>query len=178
MLLKTAENMNKPPRPTVVSADGTVLTPGFSNKTRARLEAEGRPCAPVPKHVEGGSNGHPVTGNKELIMTVRPDNHPNSRIILGVVHVPKEGHGGEAGIAVEELRKLREITKGFLGLRYDGAFTGMHIDAMMKSGVSTITPVPKSDRRRLFKNLTCKAGCKHTLYTEGGDFIELERLNT
>lgn len=170
--------MNKPPRANVVAADGTVPKSRLRSKTSDRLEAEGKLCRPVPKYKEGGDDGHWVSGFKELVLVVRPDDHPNSRVILGAFPVPKEGYGGEAGIAVAELEKLRKKTKGFLGLRYDGAFTGVHIDAMQKAGVSVISPVPKSDRRRLFGEVKCSGKHVHTLHTQGGDFVELELLDT
>ncbi|NUT70388.1 hypothetical protein HNO81_04275 [Pseudarthrobacter sp. C4D7] len=177
-LTENVSTMNKPPRSNVVAADGTVPKSRLRSKTADRLEAEGKLRRPIPKYKEGGEDGHWVSGFKELVLVVRPDDHPNSRVILGAFPVPKEGYGGEAGIAVAELQKLRQRTKGFLGLRYDGAFTGVHIDAMQKSGVSVISPVPKSDKRRLFSTVTCSGKHVHTLYTEAGDFVELELLDT
>jgi hypothetical protein len=174
------ETMNKPDRSNVLVADGTVPKTRITETTRKRLIEKGVQLPEVDVHREGGEEGGVrVLGFKELLIAVRPDDFPNTRIILSRTHVPKEkGYGGEAGIAVRELEKLRKITKGFLGLRYDGAMTGMHLDAMLKIGVSAMAPVPKDNIQRRLYDIDCTCGNQHTLHTEGGEFVELDVLDT
>lgn len=178
-LTEGPETMSKPKRGNVLVADGTVPKPRISEGTRKRLQKEGKKVPEVDVHHEGGEEkSQRVLGFKELLIAVRPDEFPNSRIIVGRAPVAKEGYGGEAGIAVAELTKIRKLTKGFLGLRYDGAMTGMHLDAMLKLGVSAISPVPKDNKRRALYDIKCTCGKTHRLHTEGGEFVEIDLLDT
>ncbi|WP_157693402.1 hypothetical protein [Pseudarthrobacter equi] len=179
-LIEGPETMSKPKRGNILVADGTVPKTRITETTRKRLIEKGVKLPEVDEHREGGEDkGVRVLGFKELLVAVRPDAFPNSRIILSRTHVPKEkGYGGEAGIAVREMEKLRKLTKGFLGLRYDGAMTGMHLDAMLKLGVSAISPVPKDNIQRMLYDIDCTCGNQHTLHTEGGEFVELDVLDT
>ncbi|MGF9660651.1 hypothetical protein AAIH25_02135 [Arthrobacter crystallopoietes] len=194
----------KPERRNTVVADGTVPKPRFLKKTYERLLSEGKVSEIPTRHIEGGepdgeedwdladsdepTDGNEtdaprrkkpnwVYGNKEFVMSIRPDDHPNSYLVLGCFGVPVQGYGGEAGIAVDRFKKLRGVTSGFRGVRYDGAFRGTHIDAVMKAGISPIAPVPKNDIRRFHIEVTCKCSIPHKLFTEGGDIVELEILD-
>lgn len=101
-LVEGPETMNKPKRGNVLVADGTVPKTRITETTRKRLIEKGVQLPEVDVHREGGEEGGVrVLGFKELLVAVRPDAFPNSRVILSRTHVPKEkGYGGEAGIAV------------------------------------------------------------------------------
>jgi hypothetical protein len=178
-LLEGRETMSQPDRGNIIVADGTVPKTRMKEATYERKLKDGTLRHKVEMHHEGGDNGGiAVRGFKELLLAVRPDTFPNSRVILGRAPVPAKGYGGEAGIAVDVLDKVREITRGFLGLRYDGALTGVHLDVLLKLGISVVSPVPKDNIRRVLYSIECTCGTSHTFYTEGGEFVELDVLDT
>ncbi|WP_160668856.1 hypothetical protein [Pseudarthrobacter sp. ATCC 49987] len=177
-LMSEALTMNKPERKNVVIADGTVPKCRFRHKTYERLRKEGKHVPGASFFKEGGEDGKWVHGMKELLFVVRPDEVPNSRVILGTFPVTEGTYLGEAGLAVQESLRYRNEVPGFLGFRFDGAFRGKHIDELMKAGLSVVTPVPKSDKRRFLKEVTCSKSHVHRLYTQQGDFCEISLLDT
>ncbi|MET3351498.1 UNVERIFIED_ORG: hypothetical protein ABID57_003207 [Arthrobacter sp. UYEF1] len=177
-LISEALTMNKPERKNVIIADGTVPKCRFRHKTYERLAKEGKHVPGASFYKEGGEDGTWVHGMKELIFSVRPDESPNSRILLGTFPVTDQTYGGEAGLTVKESLRYKKDVPGFLGFRFDGAFRGVHIDPLMKAGISVVTPVPKSDKLRLMYEVKCSKSHVHTLYTKQGDFCEIELLDT
>jgi hypothetical protein len=177
-LMSDALTMNKPERKNVIIADGTVPKCRFRHKTYERLRKEGKPVPGASFFKEGGEDGKWVHGMKELLFVVRPDEAPNSRVILGTFAVTEGTYRGEAGLAVQESRRYRNEVPGFLGFRFDGALRGKHIDELMKAGLSVVSPVPKSDKRRFLKEVTCSKSHVHRLYTQQGDFCEISLLDT
>lgn len=177
-LISNALTMNKPERRDVIIADGTVPKCRFRSKTYEQLRKSGKHVPGAAFYKEGGEDGNWVHGMKELIFSVRPDNSPNNRVLLGTFPVTDETYGGEAGLTVKESLRYKKEVPGFLGFRFDGAFRGVHIDALMKAGISVVTPVPKSDKLRLMYKVTCSQSHVHTLYTKQGDFCEIELLDT
>jgi hypothetical protein len=177
-LLSDVLTMNKPERKNVIIADGTVPKCRFRHKTYERLEKEGKHVPGASFFKEGGEDGTWVHGMKELIFSVRPDESPNSRILLGTFPVTDQTYGGEAGLAVKESLRFKEDVPGVLGSRHDGAYRGVHIDALMKAGICVVSPIPKSDKLRLLYVVQCSKSHDHTLYTEKGHFCEIELLDT
>lgn len=177
-LISDALTMNKPERRNVIIADGTVPKCRFRNKTYDRLKKEGKNVPGATFYKEGGEEGQWVHGMKELMFSVRPDDAPNTRILLGTFAVTDETYGGEAGLMTEEALRYRADVPGVLGLRGDGALKGMHLDPMMKVGLSVVSPVPKSDKLRLLYEVKCSKDHLHTLHTKRGEFCEIELLDT
>ncbi|MEB7446663.1 hypothetical protein [Arthrobacter koreensis] len=177
-LLNDALTVNKPERKDVIVADGTVPKCRFRTKTYERLAKNGKHVPGASFYKEGGEDGTWVHGMKELIFSVRPDESPNSRILLATFPVTDKTYGGEAGLTVKESLRFKKEIPGFLGFRFDGAFRGVHIDPLMKAGISVVTPVPKSDKRHLLYEVKCSKGHVHELHTESGEFCEIELLDT
>lgn len=177
-LISTALTVNKPERRDVIIADGTVPKCRFRSKTYEKLRKAGKHVPGASFYKEGGEDGNWVHGMKELIFSVRPNNSPNNRVLLGTFPVTDKTYGGEAGLTVVESLRYKKDIPGFLGFRFDGAFRGVHIDALMKAGISVVTPVPKSDKLRLMYEVNCSKSHVHTLYTNQGDFCEIELLDT
>jgi len=177
-LISDALTMNKPARSNVIIADGTVPKCRFRSKTYKRLQKEGKHVPGASFYREGGEDGPWVHGMKELMFSVRPDDAPNTRILLGTFAVTDETYGGEAGLMTQEALRYRADVPGVLGLRGDGALKGTHLDPMMKVGLSVVSPVPKSDKRRFLYEVTCSKGHLHELHTKQGEFCEIELLDT
>ena len=177
-LTSSVVSMNKPERKDILIADGTVPKCRFRSKTYERLKKDGKHVPGASLYKEGGEDGQWVRGMKELIFSVRPDESQNSRVLLGTFAVTDKTYGGEAGLAVEESLRFKADVPGFLGFRFDGAFRGVHIDQLIKAGLSVVTPVPKSDKLRLMHEVTCSKAHVHTLYSKQGEFCEIELLDT
>lgn len=175
-LLQGLATQTRPERRNTVVGDGTVPRMRLKQSTYDRLKKDGKLRHEVGVYYEAGN--HRISGFKQVLFAVRPDGHPNSRLIIRIASVPAEGRGGEAGIAADEAIRLRMECPGFLGFRYDGAFRGVHIDLLEKAGIDVISPLAKDDRRHPYGHVTCSNGHTHSLYTEGGDFVELEALDT
>jgi len=177
-LISDALTMNKPERKNVIIADGTVPKCRFRHKTYDRLKKEGKNVPGASFYKEGGEDGQWVHGNKELMFSVRADDAPNTRILLGTFAVTDQTYGGEAGLMTQEALRYRRDVPGILGLRGDGALKGVHLDPMMKAGLSVVSPVPKSDKRSLLYEVECSKGHLHELHTMRGEFCEIELLDT
>lgn len=141
------------------------------------------------RHTEGG--GHPVDGLKFYRQSSRlvdddGDALPNSRMILGLALVPKKRSGGEAGVAVRKLLELKKRAAGMLGVRYDGALRGVHLDELMKAGLAVVNPPHEQTAgREEFRTVTCEHVDKSTgvicdqattLYKQNGALGVLEVL--
>lgn len=177
-LMNNAVTMHKPERKDIIIGDGTVPKCRFRSKTYERLQKEGKSVPVAERYREGGEDGQWVQGKKELIFSVRADDSPNSRVLLGTFAGPKTTYGGEAGLAVEEALRFKQEIPGFLGFRFDGAFKGTHINELVKAGLSVVTPVPKDDKTRIMYEVNCANKHTHTLYSSKGEFCEGEMLDT
>ena len=179
MLVSKTHATAHPPRNCVVSADATVPAMPMTLAVLKRRKAAGE-TLDFKLHHEAG--GHPVFGSKFCLGSVRlvdEDGKPieNSRLILSIAHVAKVDPGGEAAVAVERLLALKERAPGMLGVRYDGAFRGKHLDELMKAGLAVIAPVHGGIKRTALERVTCAAssqnggacGAVHELVTESGD---------
>lgn len=188
MLVSSVTKTPNPPRNCIVSADGTVPAMPMRREVLKKRKAAGLHID-YEHHTEGG--GHPVDGLKFYLQSARlidenGDARPNSRMILGLALVPKKGAGGEAGIAVCKLLELKKRAAGMLGVRYDGALRGVHLDELMKAGLAVVNPPHEQTAgREAFARVTCEhvdkttgVICDHTttLYKENGALGVLEVL--
>jgi hypothetical protein len=177
-LMSNVLTMNKPERKNVIIADGTVPKCRFRHKTYERLEKEGKHVPGASFFKEGGEDGTWVHGMKELIFSVRPDESPNSRVLLGTFPVTKGEYRDEAALIVQESLRYKADTSGFLGLRVDGALHGVHIAPLIRAGLNVVSPMSKSDKLRIMGEIKCSNSHVHTLYTEKGELCEVELLDT
>jgi hypothetical protein len=135
----------------MVYADGKVVTPLFLAKAEDfRVDTETGEVVPrrhdpdASLHVEG--DGNAAWGNKFVIVSTRSEEH---RVILDVAYVPERGSGGEAGVAMSSFDRLAPLALGALGVVYDGALRGAHINALMQQhGWLTINRVNAKENRR------------------------------
>ncbi|WP_448062437.1 hypothetical protein [Cellulomonas hominis] len=188
ILVSSVTMTPNPPRNCVVSGDGTVPAMPMRREALKKRIAAGQHID-FERHTEGG--GHPVDGLKFYLQSSRlvdddGDALPNSRMILGLALVPKKGSGGEAGVAVRKLLELKKRAAGMLGVRYDGALRGVHLDELMKAGLAVANPPHEQTAgREQFRTLTCEHVDKSTgvicdqtttLYKQNGALGVLEVL--
>jgi hypothetical protein len=129
-------------------ADGKVITPVFTGKPgETRIDRRTRQAVGVRHdpdahlHIEGGRVE--AYGTKFVVVATRSK---RDRVILDVRHVPYQGSGGEAGIAMESFADLVPLAPGVLGVVYDMALRGAHLDRMMREfGWLGITKVPAAE---------------------------------
>lgn len=128
--------------------DGTVITPRYRAKPgttvtdRMTGEVRGKRSDPdATMHVEGGGNA--AYGNKFVFLSART---PYGRVFLDHEFVAQRGEGGEAGVAMRCLERLTPLLPGAVGLNYDRAMRGMHIDrAARELGLVIVTGMVKDD---------------------------------
>lgn len=159
----------------MVVADGTVPKMRYKKSTYERLLKEStvkqngakRSLPDASIHKEGG--GVTVIGEKFVVLSVRADDTTKSRIIVDVRRCPSTTPGGEARVATDALLSLREAAPAMLGCRYDGALRGVHIDPLVKAGISVVSPSHEGIKRRFLRALACRScGHEHYLGTEAG----------
>jgi len=128
--------------------DGTVIAPRYrakpgttvTDRTTGEIR-EKRSDPDATMHVEGGGNA--AYGNKFVFLSART---PYGRVFLDHELVPLRGEGGEAGVAMRCLERLVPLLPGAVGLNYDRAMRGMHIDqAARELGLVIATGMVKDD---------------------------------
>lgn len=68
--------------------------------------------------------------------------HTGEQIVLSIFQVEKSGGGGEAGAALESLKVLLAAGLDILGVVWDMALRGKHIDVLYSLGLISIVKVP------------------------------------
>jgi hypothetical protein len=166
-------------------ADGKVVRSPFLSETVKRwLQQDKR--LDVGRHVQSGEDSPvAVTGSKFLFVGARPSDAPNTRVVLDVAYLPPDkGYGGEAGAAVGMITKIQQLVaaqnRAAQTLCYDGALRGMHIDPLMKSGLTVLSPVHPSAAALLPLEIVkgCECGREHKLSTKEGAVCETLVLDT
>lgn len=119
---------------------------GRRGETRKNANGEDVPVRYDPDaadHLEGGSS-EPTYGTKWLTVSARSD---EGRVVIDTRYVPFGGEGGEAGVAVSAFARIAPKAPGVLGVIWDGALRGVHIDRIMRElGWLTIAPVAAKSR--------------------------------
>lgn len=172
-----------PLRGQFTSGDGKVVASPVRKRTVEKWKESGTGRT-VYAHLER-QNGedHQATweyGSKFALLHTRPDNTRNNRVILDVEAVPHgKGYGGEARVSLEMIERLA-ATKDIRidGVCYDGAFTGKHIDPLLKRGITVLSPMQKHKRTTPFELRACTCGDTHDLVLIGGTVHERTVLDT
>ncbi|WP_353109066.1 hypothetical protein [Gordonia sp. (in: high G+C Gram-positive bacteria)] len=162
-----------PARGNTVYGDGKVTSSMFGPKARRARRAAGLQVD-GSTHVQGGDNGTSTHGLKFMHVGVRPNDRPNSRLILDMRYVPHSGYGGEAGIAVDALLDLAAREPGATTLCYDGALRGTHLQALADAGYLVFSPPHGSTAKphALETVTSCACGDTHRLMTVDGYVAE------
>lgn len=171
-----------PARGQFIVGDGTVVAAPERKSTIERKTAAGGRRVNAHLEVQNGDGAPEFRyGTKFAIMSTRPDNTRNLRVVLDTTPVPPgKGYKGEAGIALAMLDRLTNRPDVRVdGICYDGAFRGTHINHAMKAGLTVLAP-PHSGTAvpTPFTTINCRCGDTHTLWTASGRLHERTILDT
>jgi hypothetical protein len=175
-----------------VYADGKVVAAPMKDGEAVKKWRERGRRVDVGLYKQQGEKGaETAMGTKFVFCGVRAGKTRNARIVLDIAHEPHrgsplavQGYGGEAGIAVRSLLVLAAQTAEHGGkvdtVCYDGAFRGVHIDRLMRAGLTVLSPVHAQSAARAPFELVqdCPCGRKHELVSEGGELHEQRLLDT
>lgn len=178
----TPVSRTSPARGQFVVGDGTVVAAPQRKSTVDRRAANGGPTINAYTEVQNGDGAPEYRyGAKFAILSARPDNTRNLRVVLDTMPVPHgKGYKGEAGTTLKMLDRLTMRTDIRVdGICYDGAFRGTHIDHVMKQGLIALVPphagtaVPTP-----FTTIDCRCGDTHNIWTSNGRLHERAILDT
>jgi len=171
-----------PARGQFVVGDGTVVAAPERKSTIEKKVATGKTTVNAHLEVQNGDGAPEFRyGTKFAIMSTRPDNTRNLRVVLDTVPVPPgKGYKGEAGIALTMLDRLTSRPELRVdGICYDGAFRGKHIDHAMKRGLTVLVPPHAGTAKPTpLTNIECPCGDTHALWTNEGRLHERTILDT
>ncbi len=171
-----------PARGQFITCDGTVVASPERQSTIEKKKADGKPIANAHLEVQNGDSSTEYRyGIKFAIMSTRPDNTRNLRVVLDAVPVPPgKGYKGEAGIALTMIDRLATRPELRIdGICYDGAFRGTHIDHVIKLGMIALVPphagtaVPTP-----CTTIDCTCGDQHVIWTDKGRLHERTIIDT
>lgn len=170
-----ARSTTNPLRANFIAADGKVAKCPVSEKVAERWRASGR-SIDADLHTQGGDPA-PVFGAKFWLATTRADNRRNDRVIVDVREVTK-AQGGEAAAATAALESLAKRVPGLHGVCYDGALRGIHIDRLIKTGLTVFSPTHGGTKATPLTSVNCRCGDRHELWTKRGAITERQVLDT
>ncbi|WP_327310945.1 hypothetical protein [Streptomyces sp. NBC_01243] len=99
-----------------------------------------------------------------------------TRVILSFAHVPGGEYEDEAAIAVRQFRMLKDALPHCMGVVYDGAFRGVHRDALARTGLLAINKQHGSVVPVFYEHISpCRSG--HELWCDQGRIAESIRLD-
>lgn len=166
---------SNPHRANFVAADGKVAPSPVSEKTAHKWRGQGRHLN-ADRHTQGG-DPEPVFGAKFWLAAVRADDRRNDQIILDIRHIAK-CDGGEAAIATAALETLSTKTTGLHGVCYDGALRGIHLNRLIKRGLTVFCPAHRGTKATPTATVVCSCGDTHELWTKRGEICEHHILDT
>ncbi|SKG85679.1 Uncharacterised protein [Mycobacteroides abscessus subsp. bolletii] len=166
---------SQPQRANFVAADGKVAKSPILEKTAERWRQQGRHIN-ASRHTQGGSTAK-VFGAKFWLATTRATNRRNDRVIIDIRHIVKSD-GGEAAVATAALEALAQKAPGLHGVCYDGAFRGVHIDRLLKRGLTVLSPTHGGTKATPMTTVRCGCGDSHELWTQRGAICERHILDT
>lgn len=168
--------------------DGTVVPPLYRSGTGRRrdpttgMEVDCRHDPDARTYTTGG--GKRAYG-LEYVTVLARGREPNQRIVLDYEWVPRQGR--EAGVLVSCLKRLGPLLPGAVGVIYDGALRGTHIERIQRGlGWLVICPVTAArvdpnggrvERSVYFDTIShviSKKECRHELYCVGGRLVETD----
>ncbi|WP_151478320.1 hypothetical protein [Streptomyces albicerus] len=170
-----ARSWSRPQRHQLIAADGTVLkSPTLAradqsvDMTTGEIRYHRVDPASVPQ-TEGG--GTEVYGPKYVFFSARKDENYLSRVFLDSRYVPHLHPGGEAAVAVEGVIDIMSAAPGCMGVLYDGAFRGIHRDAIARYGGLVINKQHKGNEPQFYESLR-PGRCIHELWAADGRIAE------
>ncbi|MGO4462004.1 hypothetical protein AB4039_32625 [Streptomyces sp. M-16] len=99
-----------------------------------------------------------------------------TRVIFSFAHVAGGEYEDEAAIAVRQFRMLKEALPHCMGVVYDGAFRGVHRDALARNGLLAINKQHGSVAPVFYERITpCRSG--HELWCDQGRIAESIRVD-
>lgn len=172
---QATRSSSRPRRASFVAADGKVAKAPVSEKIAHQRREQGRPVN-ADLHTQGG-DPEPVFGAKFWLATIRADNRRNDRIIIDIRHITKTD-GGEAAVATTAIETLAARAPGLHGVCYDGAFRGVHINRLLKRGLTVLSPMHGGTKATPLTPIKCGCGDTHELWTQRGAICERQILDT
>ncbi|MGW2280211.1 hypothetical protein [Streptomyces sp. NPDC001770] len=122
-------------------------------------------------YYENGEKAKTVArGTKWFFASARDDGYFR-RVILRVHHVAGKGYEDEAAVAVRAFQRLKLHLPGCMGVVYDGAFRGVHRDALARQGLLVINKQHGSVKPRAYELLR-PGRCRHDLWCDQGRIAE------
>ncbi|MDQ0834578.1 hypothetical protein QF032_006422 [Streptomyces achromogenes] len=109
-------------------------------------------------------------GTKWFFASARYDGYWQ-RAILAVRHVAGGDYEDEAAVAVRSFSQLSSLLPGCMGVIYDGAFRGVHRDALARLGLLVINRQHGSVKPRAYELLRF-GRCRHDLWCDQGRIAE------
>ncbi|CAM5462572.1 hypothetical protein [Streptomyces aurantiogriseus] len=109
-------------------------------------------------------------GTKWFFASARDDGYWQ-RVILAVRHVAGGDYEDEAAVAVRSFSQLSRRLPGCMGVIYDGAFRGVHRDALARLGLLVINRQHGSVKPRAYELLRF-GRCRHDLWCDQGRIAE------
>lgn len=109
-------------------------------------------------------------GTKWFFASARDDGYWQ-RVILTVRHVAGGEYEDEAAVAVRSFTQLSKQLPGCMGVVYDGAFRGIHRDALARLGLLVINRQHGSVKPRAYELLRY-GRCRHDLWCDQGRIAE------
>ncbi|WP_159054642.1 hypothetical protein [Streptomyces dysideae] len=106
-----------------------------------------------------------------MFFSARKDENYLSRVFLDSRYVPHLHPGGEAAVAVEGVIDIMSAAPGCMGVLYDGAFRGVHRDAIARYGGLIVNKQHKGNEPHFYESLR-PGRCIHELWAADGRIAE------
>ncbi|MEU5425865.1 hypothetical protein AB0H73_09680 [Streptomyces olivoreticuli] len=168
---------SRPERRQLLVGDATVpKSPSKAEQALTRDPRTGRPrhhrVDPAARlYYENGEQAKTVArGTKWFFASARDDGY-HRRVILSYRHVAGGRYEDEAAVAVRAFTALRPQLVGCMGIVYDGAFRGVHRNALARQGLLVINKQHGSARPRTYELLRYRR-CRHDLWCDQGRITE------
>ncbi|MFF3381337.1 hypothetical protein ACFYXF_51365 [Streptomyces sp. NPDC002680] len=170
-------NWARPERRQLLVGDATVPKPPSKAEQRVTIDPvtgeirEHRVDPAARLYFENGEKEKtPARGTKWFFASARDDGYWR-RVILSVRHVAGGDYEDEAAVAVRAFTQLSRILPGCMGVAYDGAFRGVHRDALARLGLLVINLQHGSAVPRAYELLR-PGRCRHDLWCANGRIAE------
>ncbi|WP_371616365.1 hypothetical protein [Streptomyces sp. NBC_00454] len=99
-----------------------------------------------------------------------------TRVILSFAHVAGGEYEDEAAVAVRQFHMLKDALPHCMGVVYDGAFRGVHRDALARTGLLAINKQHGSVAPVFYERISpCRSG--HELWCDQGRIAESIRID-
>ncbi|MFI8362405.1 hypothetical protein ACIGD1_19810 [Streptomyces sp. NPDC085612] len=177
-----AKVWSRPERRQLIVGDATV--PKAPSKARREMTADPvtgeirnhRVDPAARTYYENGEKAKKkVRGTKWFFASGRDDGYW-SRVILSFSHVAGGEYEDEAAVAVRQFTALKSALPHCMGIVYDGAFRGVHRDALARLGLLAVNKQHGALTPVFYEKIkTCRSG--HELWCNDGRIAESIRLD-